>query len=202
MAAKRPPRGSHPPGTFWYYNNWDFNALGTIYEHATGTGIYDALYRLIARPIGMQDYRPEDGSIFHRRRLDPSCLPDPHERARSGTVCSAVSARGQLGRTAVVPPAWVRESTRPYSSSGFGPGYGYLWWTGTSADGSQAGVRLPSGSFFAWGAGGQYAFVIPAHDLVVVSRVDRDLHLPEPKFALVATLLQLMMVAGGFDPAR
>jgi len=21
--AKRPPRGSHPPGTFWYYNNWD-----------------------------------------------------------------------------------------------------------------------------------------------------------------------------------
>ena len=27
MAKMRPPRGSHPPGTFWYYNNWDFNAL-------------------------------------------------------------------------------------------------------------------------------------------------------------------------------
>ena len=37
-AKMRPSRGSHPPGTFWYYNNWDFNALGTIYEHATGTG--------------------------------------------------------------------------------------------------------------------------------------------------------------------
>ena len=28
MAARRPPRHSHPPGTFWYYNNWDFNTLG------------------------------------------------------------------------------------------------------------------------------------------------------------------------------
>jgi CubicO group peptidase (beta-lactamase class C family) len=60
MAAKRPAHGSHAPGTFWHYNNWDFNALGTIYEHATGTGIYDALDALIARPIGMQDYRPQD----------------------------------------------------------------------------------------------------------------------------------------------
>ena len=25
MAAQRPARGAHAPGTFWYYNNWDFN---------------------------------------------------------------------------------------------------------------------------------------------------------------------------------
>src|SRR6201996_828741 len=61
MAKMRPPRGSHPPGTFWYYNNWDFNALGTIYEHATGTGIFEALEKEIAKPIGMQDYRPANG---------------------------------------------------------------------------------------------------------------------------------------------
>ena len=35
MAKRRPLRGSHPPGTFWYYNNWDFNVLGTIFEKAT-----------------------------------------------------------------------------------------------------------------------------------------------------------------------
>ena len=34
MAARRPARASHPPGTFWYYNNWDFNTLGAIYERA------------------------------------------------------------------------------------------------------------------------------------------------------------------------
>lgn len=30
MKEKRPPRHSHASGTFWYYNNWDFNVLGTI----------------------------------------------------------------------------------------------------------------------------------------------------------------------------
>jgi CubicO group peptidase (beta-lactamase class C family) len=61
MAAKRPARLSHKPGTFWYYNNWDFNALGTICEHATVHSIFDAFERDIAQPIGMQDYRHTDG---------------------------------------------------------------------------------------------------------------------------------------------
>jgi len=37
--SSRPPRGSHAPGTFWFYNNWDFNALGTIFEKKTGKKI-------------------------------------------------------------------------------------------------------------------------------------------------------------------
>src|SRR3954451_21239600 len=54
MARLRPPRGSHPPGTFWYYNNWE-NALGTIYERAVGQSVFTAFDEKIARPIGMQD---------------------------------------------------------------------------------------------------------------------------------------------------
>jgi CubicO group peptidase (beta-lactamase class C family) len=61
MAAARPARHSHKPGTFWYYNNWDFNVLGTIYERAVRSSIFDAFEREIAKPIGMQDYRPSDG---------------------------------------------------------------------------------------------------------------------------------------------
>ena len=34
-----PARGSHPSGTFWYYNNWDFNVLGTIFEQQAGVKI-------------------------------------------------------------------------------------------------------------------------------------------------------------------
>ncbi len=40
MKQVRPRPGSHPPGTFWYYNNRDFNALGTIFEQETGTRIF------------------------------------------------------------------------------------------------------------------------------------------------------------------
>jgi CubicO group peptidase (beta-lactamase class C family) len=190
MAARRPPRGSHLPGTFWYYNNWDFNALGTIYEHATGTGIYDALDRLIARPIGMQDYRPEDGKYFTG--------PDSIHRAYPIRMSARDLARfallylnnGAWAGRQIVPADWVRESTQPYSHDDRnGWGYGYLWWTAGDAG------QLPPGSFFAWGAGGQFAFVVPANDLVVVSRVDRDLHLPQPLSRDGATLVRLVLEA-------
>jgi len=54
-----------------------------------------------------------------------------------------------------------------------------------------AGAGLDSGgTFIAWGAGGQHAFVIPAYDLVVVNRVDRDQNLPEPKLSEVKQFAQ------------
>ena len=30
---RRPERGSHSPGAHWFYNNWDFNVAGVVYEH-------------------------------------------------------------------------------------------------------------------------------------------------------------------------
>ena len=56
MAKMRPPRGSHPPGTFWYYNNWDFNVLGDIYQRVTGEGLFTAIEHRLARPLGWRDF--------------------------------------------------------------------------------------------------------------------------------------------------
>jgi CubicO group peptidase (beta-lactamase class C family) len=61
MRDSRPPRGSHPAGTFWYHNNWDFNVLGSIYRRRTGEDIFEAIQSRIAAPIGMQEYRVADG---------------------------------------------------------------------------------------------------------------------------------------------
>lgn len=61
MKKARPERDSHAPGTFWYYNNWDFNALGTILEKKTGLKIGECFYRNIAKRIGMEDFHPDDG---------------------------------------------------------------------------------------------------------------------------------------------
>jgi CubicO group peptidase (beta-lactamase class C family) len=51
-----PVRGSQFPGTFFCYNNWDFDAAGTAFEKLAGKNIYDALESDLARPIGMQDF--------------------------------------------------------------------------------------------------------------------------------------------------
>ena len=56
MRAARPARGSHAPGTFWYYNNWDFNVLGDIYQRVTGEGLFTATEHRLARPLGWRDF--------------------------------------------------------------------------------------------------------------------------------------------------
>jgi CubicO group peptidase (beta-lactamase class C family) len=196
MAKQRPVRGSHEPGTFWYYNNWDFNTLGTIYEQATGTGIYDALDRLIAKPIGMQDYRPQDGVYFPGAASIHRAYPLRMSARDLARFALLYLNKGAWAGKQIVPADWVRESTHPYSeqpSSGFG--YGYLWWTAPPTPGPGG---IPEGTFIAWGAGGQHAFVIPAYDLVVVNRVDRDQQLPEPKLSDVKQLLSLTLKAGPF----
>ena len=202
IAATRPARGSHPPGTFWYYNNWDFNALGTIYEQATGSGIYDAFDQLVARPTGMQDYRPRDGQYVTGAHSIHRAYP-LRMSARDLARFALLYLRGGAwaGRQ-VIPEDWVRESTRPYSAAMSGSGYGYMWWSAAATDtaGPDAGLRLPAGTFFALGMGGQTAFIIPAADLVIVNRVDLDLHLPGPTLTETAQLVRLILHAGGFAP--
>ena len=60
IKASRPKRGSHTPSAFWYYNNWDFNALGTIFEQETGTKMFKEFDRRIAEPLQMEDFEVDD----------------------------------------------------------------------------------------------------------------------------------------------
>jgi CubicO group peptidase (beta-lactamase class C family) len=174
--STRPARGSHQPGTYWFYNNWDFNAAGVIYERATQSDLYEAFYRRIARPIGMEDYTPEDGY----RVLEPSLSLHP---AHTFNMSARDLARfGQLyvqdGRwddEQVVPGRWVRESTRRHSDLGDGAGYGYMWWTyeaGALAEHYPHVARHDL--YMARGTGGQAVFVVPDAELVVVHRGDTD----------------------------
>ena len=163
----RPPRGSHPHGTFWYYNNWDFNTLGTIYEHATGQSIFTALLTQIAQPLGMQDYRPADGRYVTGPESSNPAYPlhmSARDLARFGLL---FLHGGRWGDRQVVPAAWVTESTTPRSITSIGSGYADLWWTGWNGAGVPI-MGLPPGAFWADGAEGQFVVVDPADDLVVV----------------------------------
>jgi CubicO group peptidase (beta-lactamase class C family) len=67
MAASRPERGSHLPGTHFYYNNWDYNALGSIFRELTGKDIFKEFDERIAGPIGMQDFDPSNCHYSYER---------------------------------------------------------------------------------------------------------------------------------------
>lgn len=195
MAAQRPPRHSHPPGTFWYYNNWDFNTLGTIYEHATRHSIFDSFATEIAGPIGMQDYRPADGSYFTGAASVYPAYPFEMSARDLARFALLYLHSGTWRDRQIVPAEWVAESTKAYSQSDFGPGYGYLWWTGFVDNRIAPVVKLPPGTFFAWGNGGQFAFAMPEYDLVVVHRHDED---HNPNLRQIGRLLWLVLDAGHF----
>ena len=195
MAEQRPARGSHAPGTFWYYNNWDFNALGGIYERAVGRSIYESLATQIAAPIGMQDYRAKDGTYVR----------DPASQFPAYTI--KMSARdfarfallylhhGNWNGTQVVPADWVAESLHPWSNAPSG-GYGYLWWTADSATPNHRPTEVfPPGSFWLEGHLGQYAIAVPSLDMVVVLRVNSDITKNKIAKSQVAELMQLVTAA-------
>ena len=196
MAARRPPRYSHPPGTFWYYNNWDFNTLGAIYEHATRHSVFDAFDTEIARPIGMQDYRPSDGQYVSGAASVYPAYPFDMSARDLARFALLYMHQGKWQDRQIVPASWVQESAQPYSRSGFGPGYGYLWWTGFTDNLIAPIVKVPDGTFFAWGAGGQFAFVMPADDLVVIHRAPRQ---NDADLRPIGRLLWLVLAAGHFS---
>jgi CubicO group peptidase (beta-lactamase class C family) len=194
MKAARPKRGSHPPGSFWYYNNWGFNALGTIFERATGSTIFEGFRQRIAEPLGMEDYRLEDTQYVRGEDSIHQAYPfrmTARDMARFGLL---FLRRGEWRGKQVVPKEWVAESTRSYSDAGSSGGYGYMWWV--AAGGKHLpGVQLKDGAFSARGAGGHYILVVPDLDLVIVHRVNTDVQGPGVRGDQFGPLVKLILEA-------
>ncbi|HEY0208976.1 serine hydrolase [Acerihabitans sp.] len=174
MTRIKPPRHSQPPGCQWSYNNWDFNALGSAYRQLTGLDIHQAFFEQIAQPIGMTDFRPEDGWMepgAHSRHAAYPFRLSTRDLARFGQL---FLQQGAWRGAQVIPAPWVRQSLMPYSHAGERGAYGYMWWL--ARDGvALPGCDLPDGSFFAYGAGGHYCLILPALDAVVAHRVNTDI---------------------------
>jgi CubicO group peptidase (beta-lactamase class C family) len=75
---------------------------------------------------------------------------------------------GQSGARSIVPESWVEETTRAQFAwrIDYGVqrsvGYGMLWWV--------SDAEPPS--YFAWGYGGQFVYVVPRLDLVAVATTE------------------------------
>ena len=178
--ADAPPRGSQKPGSYFLYSNWDFNALGTIFEQQTGQNIYDALEKDLVRPIGMRDF---DRAI-HRRAGDAARSIhlayhmnfSTRDMARLGYL---MLRGGEWNGRQIIPRDWVRRISSvvtpvdQMNPSGLrnGPfGYGYLWWVW---DGKWNTGAL-QGGYTGRGAIGQYITVLPRLDMVVAHKTVPD----------------------------
>lgn len=83
----------------------------------------------------------------------------------------------------IISKEWLADSFKTYTRSNFNPyDYGYMWWN-----------RKVAGydTYFAWGYGGQYIFIIPELNSVVVmmsslANASQDRSYKEPVFELLA----------------
>jgi CubicO group peptidase (beta-lactamase class C family) len=168
MEEKRPARGSHPPGTFWYYNNWDFNTLATIFNEGTGKDFFEEFRDRIAIPLRMEHFRLEDA----RYQFEPAVSEHPAYLFRMTALDLArfglLYARNGLWQgQQLISADWISRSTEKHTV--LNPkhperGYGYLWW-------------IDEGVYYASGTGGQRLFVIPSLGVVIVHQVNTDSHI-------------------------
>ena len=176
MKDLKPARHTERPGAHWYYNNWDFNAAGTIFEKFTGKKIFEAMKESIADPIGMENFEVEDGEyVTGEASIHPAYpfIITAHDFARFGLL---MLNRGNWNGKQVIDADWVDESTRYHSDATLygSDGYGYMWWVSRKFNKYPhlPNVEVPEGTYSARGAGGHYIMIIPAYNMVVVHRVD------------------------------
>lgn len=164
--------GEHPPGTVWAYNNWDYNALTTIFERRTGKSIPTAFLSGLATPLGLQDVTDESVAYIEEPDLSRHKAVMFELSARDLVrIGQLYLDRGAFDGAEIVPAAWIDRIVSDHSQTGIEglrAGHGYLWWIPSPDTG------LPEGSYFAWGLGQQSLFVIPAWKTAVVHQSDTE----------------------------
>jgi CubicO group peptidase (beta-lactamase class C family) len=188
LTRQQPTRGVEYPGTYFFYNNWEFDAAGTAFEKVTGKNIYDALESDLARPLAMQDFRRDlqkkfqsPGSVHPEYAMYLST----RDMARLGLL---MLRSGNWNGKQLIPYEWWKYSTSvvtpwdemnpPLIRMRGAPerwGFGVGWWVWDAAVFPGGINESPfQGAFEARGTGGQYITVIQARDLVIVHKVDLE----------------------------
>jgi len=189
---RRLGRAENVPGSKWAYNNWDYNALTTIFEKRTGLTVAEAFKAGIADRIGLEDFTPTSVFYIHEPKLSQHRAAmfrmSARNMARFGEL---YLAKGEWQGQRILSAAWVDLITQdrvPTDDPGLRAGHGYLWWV----PGRETG--LPEGTFFALGLGFQAIFVVPAWNTVIVHQADTG-----PFLARAGAMMREQNI--GFDAA-
>ena len=151
------------PGTRVEYSTGTSHLLSAILTKATRKSTWQFAQEELARPLGFSLAQwPQDpqGIYFGGNEM----LMTPRQMIRFGEL---YANGGRIGDRQLLPKSWIDQTTvgRGRSRWGSDREYGYGFW-----------IREFAGhkSYYAWGYGGQFIFVIPARDLVVVTTSRSD----------------------------
>jgi len=152
---------AYPPGTHFNYSTIETSVLGWVLERATKEHIADYMARKLWKPAGMESYgfwildgSPQVGREFNGAGFNAVA----RDYARFGLI---LLHDGKAQSRQIVPEAWVKDATDPRQTEPIAPGvplgYRYQWWTLPGTD-----------AYMALGLQGQFIYVDPATDTVIV----------------------------------
>jgi CubicO group peptidase (beta-lactamase class C family) len=145
------------PGGRMIYSTGSSHLLSAILTRASGVSTLEFARRHLGVPLGISipAWTRDPQGIYlggNEMHLRPRDLVEIGELFLNN---------GRAGARQVVSEAWIRASAEPRTTSRWsGRSYGYGWWIRELADRDVA---------YAWGYGGQFAFVVPDLRLVVVT---------------------------------
>ena len=154
------------PGTKFEYCNGASFLLSAIITETTGLSSNEFAEINLFAPLGITDLswptNPQGINIgWGELRMLPT------DMAKIGYL---YLGGGVWDGEQIVPTAWVEDSTRKHISATLEDGYGYQWWVDDS------------GIYLALGYAGQFIFVVPEKELVVVftsDLSDSDFYIPQ-----------------------
>ena len=150
-----------PPGQEFQYNNATvFPLLVETLARATKMKPSEFANKTLCEPLGMS---------ASCERLSKDVTFRPRDMAKFGYL---YLKQGVWDGKQIIPADWVKTSTQRQNKGGnpHGEEYGYLFWV-TTVEGYSA--------YFAGGYGGQFIYVVPDLDIVVVLTSDFDRHYEE-----------------------
>jgi CubicO group peptidase (beta-lactamase class C family) len=160
-------RVDHQPGTRFLYNNYNLLLEGLVLERATGERVADYAARRLWGPLGAE--ADASWSLDSERhgfeKMESGFNAVARDYARFGLL---FARGGEVDGRQVVPRSWVEEATSSTASGSVSPSYALHWWTGTFE-----GEVFPEGHTLAAGNHGQFVYVAPDRDLVLVRLGDR-----------------------------
>jgi CubicO group peptidase (beta-lactamase class C family) len=154
------------PGASFVYNSGGVHVLGVVLARAAGRPLPELARETLFAPLGILDADVAwegfaDGHVNGGAGIDLR----GRDLLKLGQL---VLQRGFSGERSVVPEAWIAEATAPAFGWRQNVGaqrsttYGSLFWV--------SDAEPPAA--FAWGYGGQFVYVVPSLELVVVATTE------------------------------
>ncbi len=141
------------PGTFFDYKDGDPHLLSAIIQNVTGQKTDEWSNQVFFSKIGFTNYNwvpYKDGITFGGFGIETT----PRELAK---IALCVADSGRWNGEEIIPSNWVKEMTTIKVETDGDYDFGFLWW-----------IDAQRNIYFMWGHGGQFAFIVPYKDLVIV----------------------------------